>query len=311
VKFAILGSGFGFYGYLPALIEGCGQEVVLPERYRSQLTARPDVGYLTERVEWARDEDVALAGADGIIVTRRPEDQVRCVADILDRGNIERLVLEKPLAPSPGEAKRITQSLAASGKTYRIGYIFRYTEWGKQLLALEKHRRLGGRLEIVWSFQAHHYLAGADNWKRHISAGGGALRFFGIHLVALLAELGYRDVSFSRLGADVQDEAEVWDAAVIGPGLPECRVHVDSRAAARRFAIRPLDREDSFPEVTLAEPFAAVSAGKLDIRVSVLSRFCRDLLEASEMSCPWYERTVALWDKLEAASDHVPSATLR
>src|SRR5262249_11701262 len=146
-----------------------GQEVVLPERYRPRLAQRQDVRYLADKVEWASDDDAALAAADGAVITRRPIDQVRFASGLLANSNITRLLLEKPLAPTPEEARRIGESLAAFGAPYRIGYNFRLTGWGKQLLKFMQRPHPDGALEIIWQFNAHHYAFRLDNWKRHIS----------------------------------------------------------------------------------------------------------------------------------------------
>ena len=47
--FAIRGSGFGLYGYLPALV-GCGRRVVLPERYRARFAERPELAPFANEV---------------------------------------------------------------------------------------------------------------------------------------------------------------------------------------------------------------------------------------------------------------------
>jgi len=39
--------------------------------------------------------------------------------------------------------------------------------------------------------KADHFKNNKDNWKRDHKQGGGPLRFYGIHLIAVLAELGY------------------------------------------------------------------------------------------------------------------------
>jgi predicted dehydrogenase len=159
VTFSIFGSGFGLYGYLPALIELCGQRVVLPARYRAHLQSRDDVGYLADSVEWARDDADALARSDAVIITRRPEDQVRWVDRYLKLESVQKLLLEKPLAPNPAAARQIIESLEYSGKMYRIAYMFRYTDWGHRLLA---SRRLPPLLEFDWRFEAHHYALGLE-----------------------------------------------------------------------------------------------------------------------------------------------------
>ena len=71
---AILGSGFGLYGYLPAL-QALGCRVVLPLRYRSIIENRAELSGFAERIGWAADDTDAIDQADAVVVARRPADQ--------------------------------------------------------------------------------------------------------------------------------------------------------------------------------------------------------------------------------------------
>jgi hypothetical protein len=92
---------------------------------------------------------------------------------------------------------------------------------------------------------------------------------------------------------------------VTGPGLPECRVHVDTRAPAPRFWARTHQNgdEDNFT-IALRDPFDTAAHDKFDRRVEILSRLCRDLLDRDKVSYTWYKRAIALWDIVEARASH-------
>ena len=227
MKIGILGSGFGLYGYLPALAAGLSARVLLPELYRERLAARADIGHLAAGVLWEPDLAGMLDAADAVVVAHRPAEQPHWVEACLERTSIRRLLLEKPLAPTPAEASDILDRVASRGVLLRNGCTFRYTGWAQALRrALSESGSAGPPVEIDWRFRAHHYAFGLANWKRSVSAGGGVLRFYGIHLLALLAELGYRTVTGSAIAADARDEAEAWRAHFSGPGLPVCFVRV-------------------------------------------------------------------------------------
>ena len=66
MKTAILGGGFGLYGYLPALIE-CGADVVLPLRHKERVLERPELAPLASKVEW-RGDDTLLAGCEAAVI---------------------------------------------------------------------------------------------------------------------------------------------------------------------------------------------------------------------------------------------------
>ena len=194
MNIAILGSGFGLYGYLPSVMSiGCGR-VLLPTRYRPVVDARADIRDFVERIEWHKDEEAILNRVDTVIIARRPADQVFWATNCAERGHIRRILLEKPLAPSPADAVRLLEFVERTGKIVRVAYTFRYTSWGRRFGVLARCAGPEATIELDWSFRAHHYAFGLANWKRFVSSGGGAIRFYGIHLVALLGEIGYDTV---------------------------------------------------------------------------------------------------------------------
>jgi hypothetical protein len=300
MRVAILGSGFGLYGYLPAIAVGCRQHVVLPERYRERMRLRADVGDLTDSVEWAASDDAMLERAEALVISQRPADQVDRVRDCLCRQSIAGLILEKPLAPDPAQAIRLLEEIEGSRKRFCIGYVFRYTEWGGTLLSLA--RNLTGNIHIDWYFRAHHYAVGAKNWKRRMSTGGGALRFYGIQLIALLAEVGYNQTVSSCIGAEAPDEAETWRAVITGTGLPECHINVDTNSADKLFRVgmehAPGGKRLSF---MLLDPFDTAEAeGRFDARVAMLTEHCQSFFQKRSTTGDSYARSITLWHEIEA-----------
>lgn len=304
--FAIFGSGFGLYGYLPALVSGCGERVILPERYRGRVGDRPELDHYATNLRWADDEFAALKCADGVVLALRPADQTVWISRCLAHSNIRYLLLEKPLAYSPEVAANVLDELVLSAKVFRVGYTFRYTSWGKKLLSTLCSTRGCGLVSIRWSFLAHHFRYDLRNWKRFQRTGGGAIRFYGIHLVALMAEIGYRNVIRSRALGISLDEVEKWIATFSGPGLPECEVVVDTRSIVREFLVTQVS---SFSAglitvfANLSDPFDSEDAiyqpGRIDQRVPVLTQLCHSLREEGTNEYEWYDATIKLWSRIE------------
>ena len=297
----ILGSGFGLYGYLPALITGLGQRrVAMPVRYRSKLLHRPVERQFDDHVDWLeRDEDV-LAAVTTLVLARRPADQVEWVQRALIHANIANLVLEKPIGPTPEAAGGVLAALARAGRSVRVGFTLGHTAWARRLAAWLPRRPSCGALRIEWRFRAHHYANELETWKRRPSQGGGALSFYGIHLIALLAELGYTSVRQSCIEGRDTDDARRWEARFAGPALPDCTVLVDSDTPDRNFSVSA----DDFA-VTLGEPFEEEQAmGPLDQRVSLLVEVCRPfLVDASPATPMWYPASVELWSAASRQAD--------
>ena len=293
--FTIFGSGFGLYGYLPALAEHLGEEVVLPEAYENKVRSRPELGGTLSKIRWVKDHDEALALADGAVIATPPQFQSEIVERCLALPNIKRLVLEKPLAVTPGMAASLLSWLDASGVQYVIAYTLLHLDWYKNLAW---PRDTDAEVELNWSFHAHHFSHDLHNWKRVHAQGGGVLRFFGIHILAMLASRGYSQVKSSQLEGDVPGEPERWKATLSGPGLPACRVCVDSRSPNSYFEIT--SKGKVHPLVSLHDPFALEqSIGDADPRVAVLAEILRGLTTGTAPSSDLYKLANDLWRQAE------------
>jgi predicted dehydrogenase len=295
LRVGILGSGFGLYGYLPALMNNSNTQIFLPERYKRNFSERNDLRRFASQIDWLEDEDAVITSVDALIISKRPADQVKWIDKCSTVRSLKHLLLEKPIAPDPVTSARILRQLYKTSLTVRIGYIFRYTQWGKALLQSQSQGRLQEPLEIKWIFRAHHYVTEIHNWKRLVSSGGGALRFFGIHLIALLAEMGYDSVSDSTTATHQKGEAAQWSATFAGPGLPIARIHLDSDAAENFFLVR-----SGTTETILLGPLdEAPVIGDLDRRVGFLSELCEELLYGAKGYPCWYQLAIDLWHAAE------------
>lgn len=294
MKVAVLGAGFGLYGYLPALMS-LGHTVVLPQRYRSTVGARAELAGFLDRIEWCSHEDTALDDARAVVLARRPDDQSAMLPSILARRQIGFLVLEKPLARDPVDAARLHAELVKSGRSFRVGYTFPLTAWGRRL-------RAGAAPidSITWRFRAHHYATNARNWKRLHSQGGGGLRFYGIQIIGLLAQLGFDRVLSSETTSATPDEVETWTAVFSGIERTSCRVVIDSNADRPEFVVQTTSTGMG---VRLDGPFGEQS-GPQDRRVPLLAALCAEALEGDRPFCGWHASAITLWQRVEEATVH-------
>jgi predicted dehydrogenase len=238
-RIGILGSGFGLYGYLPAIIEAGGTKIFLPNRYKKRFSARTELEKYAGYIQWVFEDRALFESIDSIVIALPPSYQPDLLKKLLSFENIKYLLLEKPLAISPDKSSQLLDELVHSNKTFRIGYNFRFTSW---VTAISEHLKnstntTNNRLNISWNFIAPHYLNNVLVWKRFHSLGGGVLCFYGIHLIALLAELGYKEVISSKISGKDYDEVIKWVATFSGKGLPICDVTVDSMAEKNQFIV--------------------------------------------------------------------------
>ena len=152
---------------------------------------------------------------------------------------------------------------------------------------------------------AHHFRHGLDNWKRREELGGGPLRFFGIHVVALLAELGYEQVEWSQTFGQSKSDKEKWAARFSGSTLPRCDVSVDTRSTVESFAIIEARAQRETAVVSLRTPFdearpMRATAPVQDARIGVVGALCESFRETVAAPYGWYKQTIQLWNEAEA-----------
>lgn len=292
-SFAILGAGFGLYGYLPALI-ACGQDIFLPERYKVRFNARTELQSYAQGINWCNNEEHMLSITSAALLALSPQLQSHWLDHCLAKKNIRTLFLEKPLAVTPDLAFRQLERLRQANIEFAIGYLFRYTPWANLILT---QAHLYKKISIHWQFMAHHFQHNLKTWKRFHAEGGGVIRFYGIHLIALLAEKGYHDVAYSKISVSPQGEYQAWHACFTGPGLPDCDIHIDSAASNPQFHIFD-DRNNKIIELT--DPFATPPLSTLDRRVPLLIQFCSSFLHQPAARSDWYEKVLELWSQAES-----------
>jgi hypothetical protein len=294
----ILGSGFGLYGYLPAVIAVCKQMVLLPERYRERFHNRDALKRFAGMIFWLKNEDEILEKAHMIIIAKRPFEQIYLINQCFSYNNIKRLIVEKPLAVNPAESLLLLTCLENSGKFFQIGYNFRYTSWGKEIISSINNGKGLKKIAIKWYFRAHHFLHNLNNWKRYDSLGGGVLRFYGIHLIALLAEMGFNEVVSSGLEG-LPDESRRWYAVMMGKAGIVCEIDIDCDSNIKEFAIQ-VNYESYNRLIKLDGPFTEnlTSLDRIDVRYNVLTSLIKDAISDDRWPS-WYRESIYLWNQVE------------
>ena len=309
---AILGSGFGLYGYVPALAKSHPEtSLILEAAYQSIFFQRQELKSYLPRIEWAETREEALATANIVAIALRPADQWIWGCRLSDYPRITHVLLEKPLAETPHQSDSLLSLLYAAGKTVRVGYNFYFTLWGEELLLMPPSPTVES-LEISWRFKAHHFLHAVDTWKKSHEHGGGVLRFYGIHLIALLAAMGYEQVLSSEIFYEHDPDIPYrWIAKFRGMGLADCHVEVDSNTMEQAFSITQLRGGYDHVICRLAHPFEkpVLCQDLLDARVDVVTSLCMTIEDDNDaLWLSRYWKTNSLWGKVEALSEKVQLA---
>ena len=91
MSIGILGSGFGLYGYLPA-INNLGVGVNLLSRTQDVLESRAELRHLKANIEFCHSEQDLIQRSDKIVLARTPSSQLSFI--IKHSGQFEHLFLK-------------------------------------------------------------------------------------------------------------------------------------------------------------------------------------------------------------------------
>ena len=185
MKISILGGGFGIYGYLPAACS-LGWEVATLARYSDAVRDRPELSSYYKSIQFIESEGHLLGFGTAIVFAKKPQLQFEFLLNTLQsNSNLNHFYLEKPLADTISNSRSILDLLVDSSKSFSVGYLFKYTDWFKELEDIcESH---GNRIVINWRIPFTN-----SDWKNSQIAGGGLYNFFLIHFVPVLTQLGFQ-----------------------------------------------------------------------------------------------------------------------
>ena len=299
--FTIIGSGFGLYGYLPAILQELGDKVILPEEYLPKVRNRQELKELEKDIFWVKNKELAIEKATKVIFTVPPNYQYKAVKNLFDNdgcNSIQTIFLEKPVATSPAKSIELLEFLESKEVDYVIGYSFLYLDLNSNFNTL-----VNSSTEIFWqwSFMAHHFSMDLKNWKRYHSSGGGVLRFYGIHIIAFLSKFGYDNVKESTLTCQHSDEPFIWSAKFLGGNLPPCNVTVNCKSKKDVFNIISENIDNS---ILLNDPFSLLvdRFDGLDKRVPMLASLLKDEMPDKKNGNQIYKNINSLWEIVENIS---------
>ena len=303
MRYSILGGGFGMYGYLPAIAGLEPDRIVTLEKYRDIICRRTELADFERRIVFVSERGMLFDQCDTLVVSQRPADQEKVVDILLSNGWNGTLILEKPLARTPAAAEMMLEKLTAANMKFVIGFTISETGWAKKFAA-DFRLYQPTSIHFDWRFLAHHYSHDLANWKRQVSEGGGALRFYAVHLLALLAQLG----DWSAVRCSPQSALDEDSSFTCSVQTATCRaeIYCDSQWSGDP-AFNVTAKKDG--EIVFSHrspsPFAngegdlANQPGSPDSRIVYLQKLLRRAMKEPLPRPAEYKRHLRLWRELE------------
>ena len=264
-RFGILGSGFGMYGYAPA-VRQIGYPVLTLERYKDTLFARTELKRNLHDFIFFENEQDLIEQSDYLVIARQPSNQYRLVMDqISNLATKKHLFLEKPLTNSVVNSSLMLNLIEEEGVSFTVAYLFKYSAWFRLIhsVVLETNHDISIEWEIPRT---------SSDWKNSASDGGGPLSFYGVHFLWMLIHFGVSPKS-------IKIESSV-DTFHISSDV-NMKISIFGRLVEKRgiFMIRDLTLEKLiFEDET---PLGSrPNSGRPDPRIGIIAQYLEEQIES-------------------------------
>ena len=179
-KVAIIGSGFGMYGLLPAFsgIKGCQVVSICGKNSERMLNYCKKLS-LNRYTDWR--EMLQKEKPDAVAIAVIPSHQYEIVKYALENGVA--VFAEKPLTTSFATSREISKLAKEKGLPNMLDFIFpEIPEWEAAKKVVESG--LVGKIHKInvdWAFLSYDLRNSIKSWKTDVQQGGGALSFYFSH----------------------------------------------------------------------------------------------------------------------------------
>lgn len=295
--YTIIGKGFGLYGYLPAIIMN-GSDLILSDEYKSNIQKRGDINKFINSIQWTKSIKEAIYLSDDIILAIPPKEQFKFLLENEKLISDKTIFLEKPIACSPKQSSILLKFLEEKKIKFNVNYSFIYLDWFKKLYNKINSLSSNFNIKINWEFKAHFIKTNVTNWKSDSQSGGGIIRFYGIHLIAILTALEYENYKIIKL----KNNTKTIIFKIKNVNKPEIEILINIDSNIDKFAI---DIYEDSPKnkrtfVDIKDPFEKQNKKliKLDRRVQNIRDY---LIEKNNsiQNLNFNKKVVKFWCEIE------------
>ena len=187
MNFLIIGSGFGIYGYLPAIYKN-SKKIFLNIKYKKKIEKRIELIKFLKKVIWYIDIKEINNNIDYVVIAQNPKNQFLITKRILNLLKPKHLFLEKPISNTPDTSLNFVQFLEKKKIKFSVGYLFKYLSWYQYIKKKLSHNQI---FKISWKIK---YNKKNNLWKTNHDDGGGLIRFYSIHFLRLFYDLNLTEI---------------------------------------------------------------------------------------------------------------------
>ena len=284
MNFLIIGSGFGIYGYLPAIYKN-SKKIFLNIKYKKKIEKRIELIRYINRVIWYFDIKDINKKIDYVIIAQNPEKQSLITKKILRFLKPKHLFLEKPISHTPNKSLNFVKFLEKKKIKFSVGYLFTYLNWYKYI---RENLSYNQKFEITWRIK---FNKKNNLWKSNHKDGGGLLRFYSIHFFKLFYDLNLTKILKVSVNRNfckfiLKDQKENIFCLNVRYAL------------TNQFNIR--HNKDYL--LKSSNPFMRSIKINNDPRVSIIQKYVKDIFENFKINYGYEKKFIKFWKKIEMES---------
>ena len=260
MKILIFGSGFGLYGYLPAIYK-ISKQIYLNLKYKNFFYSRDDLKPFRRKITWYKDLDKIFKIVDVLIIARRPSDQHNLLKKkLVYKNKIKHLFLEKPLSNTPKRSLLLENIIKKYKKSYSVFYIFKFLPWYKKIKKISKKKNK--KISIKWLISNRK----SNSWKFAKTKGGGVIRFYGIHFIKMCFDLNFNKILYNKFNKKLS----IWNFKIVDKNNNLITFKINSFSKKNLFQIK-LENRTIFKHVN---PFnKKIIPNIVDPRVKYIKKY--------------------------------------
>jgi predicted dehydrogenase len=281
MNFLILGSGFGIYGYLPAIYKN-SKKIFLNIKYKKKIEKRIELIKYLKRVIWYLDIKDINNKIDYIIIAQNPKKQFLITKKILKLLKPKHLFLEKPLSYTPNKSLNFVEFLKKNKIKFSVGYLFTYLSWYKYI---EKKLTYNQKFQINWKIK---FNKKNNLWKSNHHEGGGLVRFYCIHFFKLLYDLNLTKIHKVSVNKK--------NCKFIFKDQKENIIFLNIEyALINQFYI--IHNKNYF--LKASNPFMKSIKINNDPRVNIIQKYVKDIFDNFKINYAYEKKFIKFWKKIE------------
>ena len=277
----IIGSGFGSYGYLPA-VHHLSDRIYLDLRYKNKIENRLELKKYLKKVIWYKEIEIVLKKIDYLIIAQNPKNQDSILRRLISIYKPRHIFLEKPISNNPSNSIKLIKFLEKKRVRFSVGFLFKYLKWFKYL---KKKKSAKQNFKIVWNIKINNKN---KSWKYLHSAGGGLIRFYSIHFIRI-----FFDLEFLKINKTIKRRNYIF---LNVSDFLNNNIELEVKYAKYNLFVLKHNNKQCFKS---SNPFLKPIIKKKDPRVSILNTYLNDIVKNFNLNYFYEKKFIYYWNKIE------------